>query len=204
MGIERLMEGNQAFVEGDYAKDIDYYKELLKGQNPHAMLIGCCDSRVVPEITCHAKPGEIFVHRNIGNIVPPGDWNIGTFLEYGIRHLKVNTLVVCGHEECGAMKALSSGESGDDVLIPGWLSHAHTALELVEKRGKKPSDPEEARKWQSELEIENVKLQLKNLRTYQVVREAEDAGRLRVIGLYYRMSTAKLEVIEPGKPLNAE
>ena len=109
MGIERLMEGNQAFVEGDYAKDIDYYKELLKGQNPHAMLIGCCDSRVVPEITCHAKPGEIFVHRNIGNIVPPvtgtleHSWNTGfvTEGEYSC---------VCGHEECGAMKALPAGE----------------------------------------------------------------------------------------------
>ncbi|MDD3574846.1 MAG: carbonic anhydrase [Methanospirillum sp.] len=201
MGIEKLIEVNQAFVENEYAENIEYYKGLLSGQNPHVMLIGCCDSRVVPEITCNAKPGEIFVHRNIGNIVPPGDWNIGTFLEYGIRHLKIDTLVVCGHEECGAMKALSGKNPGDDAIIPGWLSHAGTALELVEKKGKKPSDPEEARKWQSELEIENVKLQLSNLRTYKVVKDAEDAGKLRVVGLYYRMSTAKLEVIDPGKPV---
>jgi len=204
MGIEKLMEGNQTFVENEYAENIEYYKALLKGQNPHVMMIGCCDSRVAPEITCHAKPGEIFVHRNIGNIVPPGDWNIGTFLEYGIRHLKVNTLVVCGHEECGAMKALASKKSGDDVLIPGWLRHAHTALDTVEKKGEKPTDPEEARKWQSELEIENVKLQLAHLRTYSVVKDAEDAGKLRVVGLYYRMSTAQLEVVDPGRPLKGE
>ena len=95
-------------------------------------------------------------------------------------------------------------KSGADVLIPGWLRHAHTALDAVEKKGEKPTDPEEARKWQSDLEIENVKLQLANLRTYPVVKETEDAGKLRVVGLYYRMSTANLEIVDPGKPLKIE
>ncbi len=201
MGIEKLLEGNQCFVENEYAENIEYYTALLKGQNPHVMMIGCCDSRVAPEITCHAKPGEIFVHRNIGNIVPPGDWNVGTFLEYGIEHLRINTLVVCGHEECGAMKALSHRHCGEDSLIPGWLRHAQPALSAACANGPCPEDPDAKREWQTELEIENVRLQLKHLRTYKCVREAENAGKLRVIGLYYRMSTAKLEVIDPGIPL---
>ena len=204
MGIEKLMEGNRTFIECEFKENIDYYKALLKGQNPHVMMISCCDSRVAPEITCHAKPGELFVHRNIGNIVPPGDWNVGTFLEYGIHHLKVDTLVVCGHEECGAMKALASRQCGDDVMIPGWLRHAQSALTKVSDQGGCPQDPEESRKWRSELEIENVKLQLKHLRTYKIVRDAENAGKLRIIGIYYRISTAQIEVVDPGKPLKHE
>jgi carbonic anhydrase len=201
MGIEKLLEGNAHFVECEYADNIEYYTELLKGQQPHVMMVGCCDSRVAPEITCHAKPGEIFVHRNIGNIIPPGDWNVGTFLEYGIGHLKINTLVVCGHEECGAMKALAQRHCGEDALIPGWLRHAQPALSSVTDRCSCPEDPEAAKKWQTDLEIENVRLQLKHLRTYKIVRDAEREGKLRVIGLYYRMSSAKLEVVDPGLPL---
>jgi len=201
MGIEKILEGNNHFVEVEYAENLEYYQSLLKGQNPHVMMIGCCDSRVAPEITCHAKPGELFIHRNIGNIVPPGDWNVGTFLEYGIDHLKIDTLVVCGHEECGAMKALSHRHCGEDALIPGWLRHAQPALNHMNEKNPHPDDPQKAKEWQIELEIENVRLQLKHLRTYKVVREAENAGKLRVIGLYYRMSTAKLEIVDPGKPL---
>lgn len=198
------MEGNNHFIECEYSENLDYYTSLLKGQNPHVMMIGCCDSRVVPEITCHAQPGEIFVHRNIGNIVPPGDWNVGTFLEYGIGHLKIDTLVVCGHEECGAMKALAHQHCGNDSLIPGWLRHAQPAYANASENGPCPDDPQASREWRTNLEIENVKLQLKHLRTYKVVRDAEQAGKLRVIGLYYRMSNAKLEVIDPGTPLQKE
>ncbi|HWQ62868.1 MAG TPA: carbonic anhydrase [Methanospirillum sp.] len=201
MGIEKLLEGNNHFVEYEFSENIEYYKELLKGQSPHVMMISCCDSRVAPEITCHAKPGEIFVHRNIGNIVPPGDWNVGTFLEYGIGHLHVDTLVVCGHEGCGAMHALAHRHCGDDAFIPGWLRHAQPALATVTEKNPYPDDPEKAKEWQSNLEIENVRLQLKHLRTYKIVRDSEREGKLRVIGLYYRISDAKLEVVDPGKPL---
>jgi carbonic anhydrase len=201
MGIEKLLEGNDHFVQSEYTENQEFYTALLKGQNPHVMMIGCCDSRVSPEITCHARPGEIFVHRNIGNIVPPGDWNVGTFLEYGIGHLKINTLVVCGHEECGAMKALSHHHGGDDALIPGWISHAEPALSLLMSKGPCPQNTQKSKEWQIELEIENVRLQLKHLRSYKIVSDAEHAGTLRVIGLYYRMSTGKLEVIDSGRPL---
>lgn len=203
MGIEKLIEGNLTFVQNEYSENIDYYKALLKGQNPHVMMISCCDSRVAPEITCYAKPGDIFVHRNIGNIVPPGDWNVGTFLEYGIGHLKINTLVVCGHEECGAMKALSSRHCGDDSLIPGWLRHAQPALSLVSANEKCPEDPDERKRWQTELEKENIRLQLKHLRTYKIVRDAENSGNLRIVGVYYSISTALMEIIDPGKPLES-
>jgi carbonic anhydrase len=204
MGLDKLLDGNKKFNEGEYTGNLEFYQNLLKGQNPHVMLIGCCDSRVSPEITCQAKPGEIFVHRNIGNIVPPGDWNVGTFLEYGINHLKVNTLVVCGHEECGAMKALSHSHGGNDALIPGWLRHSEAALAHLSGKTPHPDDPAKAKEWQIELEKENVRLQLKHLRTYKVVSDAETAGALRIIGLYYRLSTGKLEVVDPGKPLAHE
>jgi len=204
MGIEKLLDGNNHFIECEYSENKEYFTELLKGQQPHVMMISCCDSRVAPEITCHSKLGDIFVHRNIGNIVPPGDWNMGTFLEYGIGHLKIDTLVVCGHEECGAMKALAHHHDGDDSFIPGWLGHAGPALSSVTNKDPYPQDPGKCKEWQTNLEIENVHLQLEHLRTYKIVRDAECEGKLRVVGLYYRISTAKLEVIDPGKPLISE
>ncbi|MBN1165787.1 MAG: hypothetical protein JXA44_01505 [Methanospirillaceae archaeon] len=87
---------------------------------------------------------------------------------------------------------------GDDVLIPGWLRHANSALTSLSSQRTCPDDSKEAKQWQTELEIENVQLQLKHLRTYKMVRDAEREERLTVIGLYYHMTTARLEIIDAG------
>ncbi len=195
MGVDELLKGNEEFLKHDYADNIEYYNSLVSGQHPHTMVISCCDSRVVPEIMCNAKPGEIFVHRNIGNIVPSGDFNVGTYLEYGINHLHVTTLVVCGHEECGAMNALAHSHGGNDSFIPGWLGSAHEALEICNTKGKCPEDPKKRKVWQTELEIENVRVQLRHLRSYKCVTDAESAGKIKIVGLYYRISSGKVEIV---------
>ncbi|MDD1659097.1 MAG: carbonic anhydrase, partial [Methanomicrobiales archaeon] len=104
--IEKFLEGNRAFVAGDFTDKKSFYASLAKGQSPKVLWIGCSDSRVTPERITSAEAGELFVHRNIGNIVPLSSWSFATVLEYALRHLKVQEIVVCGHSDCGAMKAL--------------------------------------------------------------------------------------------------
>jgi carbonic anhydrase len=125
--IEKFLEGNRAFVTGEYARKKAIYAGLAKGQSPKVLWIGCSDSRVTPERITSAEAGELFVHRNIGNIVPHSSWTFATVLEYAIRHLKIEEMVVCGHSDCGAMKAL--GKESKDAYIPPWLNHAGGCLQ---------------------------------------------------------------------------
>ncbi|TAJ44779.1 carbonic anhydrase [Methanofollis fontis] len=193
--IEKFLEGNKSFIEGDFSENRDYYRELASGQKPTVLWIGCSDSRAAPERITGAKSGEIFVHRNIGNIVRVGDWNFATILEYAIKHLKVDDIVICGHSDCGAIKALASDAESDEAYIPLWLSNANQARAELEKTEQKPADPEAQKVWRRKLEEENVKLQIANLRTYPIVREAENAGRVAVHGLYFDLDTGELEKI---------
>jgi len=128
--IEKFLEGNRAFVIGEFAQKKEFYSGLAKGQNPKVLWIGCVDSRVTPERITSAEAGELFVHRNIGNIVPHASWTFATVLEYAIRHLKVEEIVVCGHSDCGAMKAL--GKATGDTYIPLWLNNAGEVLPKVD------------------------------------------------------------------------
>ena len=196
MGISTLLEGNDRFVNGKFAQQKKEFEDLLKGQNPHTLVISCCDSRTAPEMVFSCEPGEIFVHRNIGNMAAPGDWNLGTVLEYGIRHLKIQTIVINGHEKCGAMKALGTGGGEGDDFIPGWLTHSKAALERLEARIKKPGPGESMDAWLCELEKENIRLQLEHLKTYPVVAEGLKSKNLEIFGLYWLMSTGKVEKIE--------
>ncbi|HDS64259.1 MAG TPA: carbonic anhydrase [Methanofollis liminatans] len=193
--IDHILEGNKEFIKGDFTENRDYYRALASGQSPTVLWIGCSDSRVAPERISGAKSGEIFVHRNIGNIVRVGDWNFATILEYAIKHLKVSDIVICGHSDCGAIKALSADKESDEAYIPLWLSNASQARTELEREMPKPADPAAQKAWRRKLEEENVKLQLKNLRTYPIVREAERSGKVEAHGMYFDLDTGKLEKI---------
>lgn len=190
--IERFLEGNKTFIEGEFTEHNDYYQELATGQSPTVLWIGCSDSRVAPERITGARAGELFVHRNIGNIVRTGDWNFATILEYAVKHLKVHDIVVCGHSDCGAMKALATEGESDEAYIPLWLSNAASAMAAVEAKTPRPSDAEGLKKWRRMIEEENVHLQLENLRTYPIVRDAEKDGRVELHGLYFDLETGVL------------
>ena len=120
--VDQLFEGNRAFRENDLAPNRAFYEALATGQKPEVLWIGCSDSRITPERFTSAKAGELFVHRNIGNAVPPLDLNAGTVIEYAINHLKVKEIVVCGHSDCGACKALDA-DLEHDHMIPLWLTN---------------------------------------------------------------------------------
>lgn len=186
--IEDFLEGNKKFVDEDFKKDEDHYSALSKGQSPKSLWIACSDSRVDPERITSSKMGEMFVHRNIGNLVPEDDLNVATVLEYAVRHLKVRDIVVCGHSNCGAMKALVSERDPEDRHIPAWLEYAEPVLECV---GPGCESPDKLRS----VEIENIRMQVENLKGYEVVKNALEAGDIEVHGVYYNLETGLLEEV---------
>lgn len=187
--IDAFIEGNRKFVEEDFKKKKDHYSALSKSQSPKALWIACSDSRVNPERITSAEMGEIFVHRNIGNLVPEDDLNLATVLEYAVNHLKVDDIVVCGHSNCGAIKTLVSGCGPGDRYIPEWLENAKPVLE-GSGAGDNPSVS------QKDIEIENIRQQLENLKNYYMVRDAIGRGELGVHGIYYDLETGLLEIID--------
>lgn len=193
--VDQLFEGNRAFRENDVAANREFYKTLATGQKPSVLWIGCSDSRVTPERITNAKAGELFVHRNIGNAVPPLDLNAGTVLEYGINHLKVKDIVVCGHSDCGACKALDANLEHDH-MIPLWLTNVMPAKKRVDATlPPTTNDGERAARLEAIIK-ENVQLQLEHLRQFPLVRQAEADGRVRLHGLYFDIGSGELTTVD--------
>jgi carbonic anhydrase len=191
--IDKFLEGNKKFLAEDFSKDPDHYAGLVSSQSPTVLWIGCSDSRVNPERITGAKAGEIFVQRNIGNIVPVHDWNFATVLEYAVNHLKVDDIVICGHSDCGAMKALD--KESNDAYIPLWLNNAVEAKNRVDARIKAPVTEAEKEERKRLIELENIGLQIEHLRTYPPVTQAESEGRVAIHGLYFDLATGELEKV---------
>ena len=191
--IENLLLGNMKFRETDFDGNIELFKKLMQGQNPQVLWIGCSDSRVVPERITSSQPGEIFVQRNIGNIVPIHDWNFATVLEYAVAHLKVTDIVVCGHSDCGAMKALD--KESHDAYIPLWLNNAKDARTIVDAKIPPPKTPDEKRERSRQIETENIRIQIDHLKTYPLVKSALDNKKIAIHGLYYDLYTGKLSKV---------
>ncbi|GCB49595.1 carbonic anhydrase [Streptomyces sp. NL15-2K] len=174
------------------------YRKLAEGQYPEALFITCSDSRVIPALITGARPGEIFELRNAGNIVPAygqhGTSGEAATVEYALEVLGVQDIVVCGHSHCGAMGALRSGD--DLTALPGvdaWLRLARPQLApVLTGECDDPSMPDVAQR--------NVVNQLAALRSYPVVRQRLDTGRLRLHGWYYEVDTGRLhELDEDGR-----
>src|SRR5215470_19559936 len=107
--IEQFLEGNRHFVEHEFKRNLPYYESLSRAQRPKLLWIGCSDSRVSEHVITDSKPGTIFVHRNVANIVSFNDVNIAAIVEYALDHLEIPDIVVCGHYKCGGIAALEGG-----------------------------------------------------------------------------------------------
>ncbi len=118
---KKILDNNKAWVESQLANDPSYFKDLSKGQNPPLLWIGCSDSRVPANEIIGAKPGEVFVHRNIANMVVHSDMNMLSVLDYAVNVLKVKHVIVCGHYGCGGIKAAMGNDSIG--IIDNWIRH---------------------------------------------------------------------------------
>jgi carbonic anhydrase len=192
--IDKLLLGNLRFRESDFTPNIDHYKELAGSQHPSTLWIGCSDSRLQTGHITQARAGELFIQRNIGNIVPVHDWNFATVLEYAVVHLKVPDVVVCGHSNCGAIRALD--KESTDSYIPLWLNNAREAKIRVDAKIDPPKTVLEKEERYKMIEQENVRLQIEHLHTYPLLKKAVDEKRVEVHGLYYDLGTGLLSRVK--------
>lgn len=119
LSFEQIFKNNQAWVEKKLELDPDYFERLAQGQQPEILYIGCSDSRVTAEDLMGAEPGQVFVHRNIANVIPPTDVNALSVIEFAVTHLQVKHIVVCGHYECGGVRAAM--QPRDLGILNPWL-----------------------------------------------------------------------------------
>jgi carbonic anhydrase len=195
----RLTEGYRSFVDGRLRLEQDRYRELAEiGQSPEVLVIGCCDSRVSPEVIFDARPGELFVVRNVANIVPPYQpdehaHGVSAALEFGVIALKIKHIVVLGHAHCGGVKAFAekSPPLSPGDFIGNWMRLMAPA---ADKAG-----PQHDVSWPdylTRLEQANIVNSLDNLRTFPRLRELVERGDVAIHGAYFDVATGELSVRE--------
>lgn len=200
---ERLVSGYEAFLGGRFAREQGRFRYLAEvGQKPRIMLIGCCDSRVSPEVIFDAEPGELFILRNIANLVPPYGPNddlhgTSAALEFGVMGLEVEHIVVMGHAACGGVAAFVRGKASADrePLSPGdfigkWISLIHPAAALIAPSDAPPDD------YVERLALASVAQSLVNLRTFPWIATREEQGKLVLHGAYFGIATGALLALD--------
>ncbi|HZQ55206.1 MAG TPA: carbonic anhydrase [Bryobacteraceae bacterium] len=201
VGIEqsrsRLLTGLRKFQHQIYPERREAYERVIRdGQQPHALFITCADSRIDPELLTQSGPGDIFVSRNIGNLVPAyGEvlGGISAVIEYAALALEIDQVVVCGHTDCGAMRALLHPEKVSAMpTVKSWLRSAEAALSVVQAR-KTARDESEAL---HELIEENVLLQMRHLRTHPSIAGKLAQGSIALSGWVYDIAQGDVRIYD--------
>jgi carbonic anhydrase len=187
MRIEEIFNNNQQWIEDKLQKDERYFEKLSKGQTPAFLYVGCSDSRVTAEELMGAEPGEIFVHRNIANVISNSDLNAMSVINYAVTHLKVKDIIVCGHYYCGGIKAAMS--SSDLGILNPWLRNIRDVYRLHKNELNSIKDEDERYKRLVEL---NVQEQCVNIIKTAEVQIAYKSRQLRVHGWVFDIKTGKL------------
>jgi len=187
MNIEQIFEGNQKWIAKKLKLDKDYFVNLAKGQSPEILYIGCSDSRVTAEDLMGVQPGDVFVHRNIANMVPNIDLNVMSVIEYAIVHLSVNHVVVCGHYGCGGVKAAM--ESADLGILNPWLGNIRDVFRLHQEELDQIKDKTAQYDRLAEL---NVQEQCVNVIKTASVQKAQQQRNLQVHGWVFDIHSGRL------------
>jgi carbonic anhydrase len=196
---QRLIDGYGAFANGRLQSEQHRYRELAEhGQTPEIMVIGCCDSRVSPEVIFDARPGELFVVRNVANLVPPFETQgayhgVSAALEFGVAALKVKHIVVLGHAHCGGVKAFAEDA---EPLSPGdfigrWMSLMAPAAEKVGPRGSRSRE-----EYIEQMEKSSIVNTLDNLMTFPRVRTLVERSAILLHGAYFGVASGELSVLD--------
>ena len=191
--MKKLVRGLREFRETYFSTHRELFEQLSHKQKPRVLFITCSDSRIDPTLITQAAPGELFVIRNAGNIIPPfGATNggEGATVEYAIHALGVEQIVVCGHSHCGAMKGLLQlGKLEEEMpLVYDWLKHAEATRRLVREN----YDEYEGEELLEITIAENVLTQIENLQTYPVIHSRLYQGRLKIYGWVYHIETGEV------------
>lgn len=197
--ILRLMAGFRRFrvkyFLEDAAESSVYHRLSSVGQTPKTLLIGCSDSRVDPAIMTGASPGELFVVRNVANLVPPcepsavGFHGTSSAIEFAVMHLKVENIIILGHSQCGGIRALMQDpKKNEPGFISQWMSIATEARQRVLAESTVLDEHELHRR----AEMESLRVSLRNLRTFSFVSEAVESRQLNIIGVYFDLEQGRL------------
>jgi len=195
---QRLIEGYTAFAGARLPREQDRYRELAEaGQAPEVMVIGCCDSRVSPEVIFDARPGELFVVRNVANIVPPYSpdgqaHGVSAALEFGVAALKVKHIVVLGHAQCGGVKAFAAGRRA------AVARRLHRQMDEADGAGggEDPARRSSPADYLKRLEHANIANSLDNLMTFPRLRKLIERGSVALHGAYFGVATGDLSVLD--------
>lgn len=190
--MDKLAAGVMKFQQEAYEERRDLFTKLADGQSPEALFITCSDSRIDPNLLTQTQPGELFICRNAGNIVPPHTNNTGAMtasIEFAVGALKVPHIVVCGHSECGAMKGAMHPEALDEFPhVKEWLGYARAAALVTKRRGAALDEKDKL----DMLIRENVLLQLAHLKTHPYVAVQLSSGETELHGWVYDIRSGEV------------
>lgn len=202
---KQLTEGYHAFLDDSFPREQQRFEDLAQsGQKPEVMIIGCCDSRVSPEVIFNARPGEMFVARNVANLVPPYEpenelegthHGTSAALEFAVQALRVKHIVVLGHARCGGVRAFADDTT--EPLSPGdfigrWIRLLVPAAERSGGRGVH----ETLTVYVERLALASIETSLANLRSFPCVKILEEKGKLQLHGAYFDVATGVLMVLD--------
>lgn len=189
--MEHVISGVARFQKEVYPAKKERFQKLANGQNPEVLFITCADSRIDPNLVTQTEPGELFICRNAGNVVPPHSNETGGMtasIEFAVAALGISHIVICGHTDCGAMKGAIAPEQLDSLPhVKEWLGHCRSATEVVRDRHG-ALDKEHL----DEVTCENVVQQLQHLRTHPAVATGLAAGRIQLHGWVYNIGDGEV------------
>ncbi|PWC39715.1 carbonic anhydrase [Azospirillum sp. TSO35-2] len=207
--ISQLLAGIRGFRARYYERRPDSMRQLVtEGQHPEVLMIGCSDSRVDPALLTQSEPGELFVVRNVANLVPPyqpdGAYHgTSAAIEYAVKALKVSEVIVLGHAQCGGIRGLirlRTGEATDDDFVSPWVSIVNAALDpyiSTEDTEQAKADVERLQNSPAVIERAAVRASVDNLMTFPFVRERVEAGTLTIHGWWFDLENGEMWAINP-------
>jgi carbonic anhydrase len=197
--MKKLISGIREFQSDYFDKNRALFEQLGQGQEPRVLFITCSDSRIDPNLITQTDPGDLFVIRNAGNIVPPygaANGGEGASIEYAIHALNIDQIIICGHNHCGAMKGLLKLNElqAEMPLVYDWLKHTEATRRLVTENYAQYKGEELL----AITVAENILTQIENLKTYPVVRSRLHQGRLDIYGWVYEIETGEILAYNPS------
>lgn len=195
--IQKMLDGFKNF-RMKYFQKLDYYQQLrTTGQTPLNLIITCSDSRVDPSILFESHPGEIFVVRNVANLVPPyekggGFHGVSAAIEFAVEILKIKNIIVLGHRQCGGIRALMDFKSGqEDSFVSQWMNIAEKAKTKVLNEYPDVGFENQCR----HCEEEAIKVSIENLRSFPFISQKETTGQIKILGLYFDLEMGQLNLL---------
>lgn len=200
--VLRFIAGFRRFRDRYFNDDDSVYRRVLQtGQAPKTMIIACSDSRVDPAMLSGASPGDIFVVRNVANLVPPFEvqgkfHGVSSAIEFAVENIRVENIIVLGHRQCGGIRALMMSQTKSPSSFVGrWMEIAREAKDKVLAGNPPATTPEEEDALCRHCELESIIVSMQNLRTFPFIQNAIKAGRLELHGVYFDLESGELSLL---------